>query len=93
MNVKIEDRMTPSLQRMDRELRTLIPRVYDFFKQQTPIRTGAARKQTQLKGSTIHANYAYAERLDQGYSKQAPEGMIRPTEQFIKKELDRIFRK
>ena len=33
---------------------------------------------------TINADYPYAKRLDQGYSKKAPRGMSKPTGEFIK---------
>lgn len=62
---------------------------YDFFKQTTPIDTGRARRNTKLSGDKILAQYPYAVRLDTGYSKQAPDGMSKPTEQFI----DRYIKK
>jgi hypothetical protein len=39
---------------------------------------GNARRKTTLKNDTIHANYAYATRLDNGWSKQSPNGMSKP---------------
>ncbi len=63
---------------------------YQFFKRQTPIKTGNARRNTVKRQNEIEANYAYARRLDQGYSKQAPDGMTQPTikhiQDMIKKE-------
>jgi hypothetical protein len=56
-----------------------------FFIAHTPIRTGNARSHTDLRGkTTIVADYPYAERLDEGYSPQAPAGMSRPTEDHIR---------
>ena len=64
-------------------------KAYDFFKAKTPIRSGNARSRTSLKNkNTIDANYAYAKRLDEGYSKQAPQGMVEPTV----KEIDRLIK-
>ena len=66
---------------------------YVYFKATTPIRTGNARRSTSFSKDTIHAQYPYAERLDNGYSRQAPNGMSKPTEAFIKKTVDNIIRK
>lgn len=63
------------------------------FRSLTPIRSGNARRQTKLTQNTIVANYAYAERLDQGWSKQAPEGMLKPFERWFKSYVERTFRK
>lgn len=58
---------------------TLAKEGFKFFKQTTPIKTGNARRNTFLKQNEIEANYPYARRLDEGYSKQAKEGMTKPT--------------
>jgi hypothetical protein len=70
---------------------TLPKEAYDYFVESTPIRTGNARRSTSLRGSTVDANYAYAERLDQGYSRQAPKGMSQPTEKFLQKRIDDLI--
>lgn len=49
----------------------------------TPVDTGRARKSTVLRDNEIQAQYPYAQRLDKGYSKQAPDGMTKPTEKYI----------
>lgn len=63
---------------------------YDQFVLTTPIRSGNARDHTQLKDNVITANYPYAQRLDEGYSRQAPKGMTAPTikhvQQYIKRQ-------
>lgn len=64
-----------------------------FFKNATPVRSGNARSRTQTVGQKITANYAYAGRLDEGWSKQAPTGMSEPaTNYFVKNLNDRIGR-
>jgi hypothetical protein len=73
--------------------KTLPKEAYDYFVDSTPIRTGNARRSTRLRGSTIDANYAYAERLDDGYSRQAPKGMTGPTEKFLQKRIDNLIGK
>lgn len=63
---------------------------YRFFKAETPIRSGNARNNTKLKRKLeIHANYPYAGRLDDGWSRQSPKGMTAPTEDFIEDEVSR----
>lgn len=51
----------------------------------TPIKTGNARHNTSLRGLEIVADYPYAERLDNGWSKQSPDGMTEPTMGYINK--------
>lgn len=64
---------------------------YKEFVRNTPVLTGNARRNTNLQGSTIDANYNYAGKLDRGFSRKAPQGMSKPTMEFIrtyiKKEL------
>ena len=56
-----------------------------YFKGITPKRTGNARNKTVTneRKSRIEANYPYAGRLDEGYSKQAPKGMSDPTIDYL----------
>ena len=62
---------------------------YRYFKSKTPVRSGNAKRRTRLSGDEIQANYPYAERLDNGYSDLAPEGMSAPTEKHIKSWIKR----
>jgi hypothetical protein len=73
--------------------KTLPKEAYDYFVDSTPIRTGNARRSTRLRGNTIDADYNYAERLDDGYSRQAPKGMSGPTEKFLQKRIDDLIGK
>lgn len=82
-------------QQMDRAIKALedLPEAaLDEFKKNTPIRSGNARRRTHLKKDTIVADYPYAQRLDEGYSKQRPEGMTAPTEEWIREEVERRLR-
>jgi hypothetical protein len=88
-----EDRITPSLQKIESELKRLPQQAYEFWVSKTPERSGNAKSKTKLRDGNIVADYAYAKRLDQGWSSQAPEGMSKPTEQFIKQTLDKKMRK
>ena len=57
---------------------------YRVFYSNTPVRSGNARSKTELRQDTIQANYPYATRLDNGYSKQRPKGMVAPTMAWLK---------
>jgi hypothetical protein len=57
---------------------------HKVFYANTAIRTGNARRNTNLYQNVIEANYPYAQRLDQGYSPQRPNGMTKPTMAFLK---------
>lgn len=94
-NLKIQNNITSSLKKVQKQLDKLPEEAYQFFKAQTPIRSGNARRNTKFNKSRdeIQANYNYATRLDEGYSSQAPEGMTKPTEDFIKKRAKQIIRK
>jgi hypothetical protein len=61
----------------------LAKEAYKFFRDVTPFKSGNARRNTHLTGDSIQGDYPYATRLDQGYSNQAPNGMSRPTQQFV----------
>lgn len=52
---------------------------YKTFVDKTPVRSGNAKRNTKKSGNSIDANYAYAQRLEEGWSKQAPKGMTEPT--------------
>lgn len=61
-----------------------------YFRAVTPIRSGNARRNTLRNKNEIEANYPYARRLDDGYSRQARDGMTKPTiahmQEWIKKQ-------
>lgn len=90
---KTVDRITANTQRQRRLLAQLPQRAFEHWVKQTPIRTGNAKRKTRLANDTIEANYPYAQRLDNGYSKQAPDGMSRPTQRFIDRAIRFILRK
>jgi hypothetical protein len=57
---------------------------HEYFKKVTPIDSGNARRSTTVQGDTVYAKYPYAGRLNEGYSKQAPKGMVQPTIEFLR---------
>jgi hypothetical protein len=93
MSVTIKDNITSSLQRVNKQINNLPKEAFTQFVKDTPIRSGNARRKTKLSGNKIIAGYNYAQKLDEGFSKQAPEGMTKPTEQFIEKRMAEILRK
>jgi|TARA_B110000977_G_scaffold28951_1_gene37418 hypothetical protein len=84
-------RIVPHLQKKDKRLRVVPKEAYDVFKEATPVRSGNARRKTRLQGTTIKADYPYAQRLDDGWSRQAPQGMVDPTIKFIKSKIAEIL--
>ncbi len=93
--------MTNSLKRIQNKLNKVPQEAYKEFVKNTPIKTGNARRNTKLKGKTIEANYQYAQVLDKGRhmtsrgmrgSEQAPEGMSKPTQEFIQKRITKILK-
>lgn len=66
---------------------------YEYFRDITPKRTGNARRNTRLSNDRIIADYPYAEKLDEGRSRQAPKGMTDPTIEYIEDQLDKKIRK
>lgn len=94
VDIKIDDGITPVLKGMQRELNKYPQDAEREFKALTPIDTGHARRNTRLvKNDTIEANYPYAQPLDQGHSRQAPQGMTKPFEKWVRGKLKQIFGK
>ncbi len=54
------------------------PRLWKSGKAPAGYSPGNAKRSTTLKNDTIHANYPYATRLDNGWSTQAKQGMSQP---------------
>lgn len=88
-NLRSTEKMFDNAEKIARDL---VRDGYEYFVKQTPVRSGNARRNTQLRGTTIDANYAYAQRLDQGYSSQSPKGMTEPTEKFLEQRLEQLTR-
>lgn len=81
-----------NMKKITQKLNKIPDEAYKVFVQNTPIRSGNARRNTKLQNKdTIVAKYPYAKRLDEGYSKQSPKGMIEPTMNFIRKRIKEIL--
>lgn len=67
---------------------------YFFLKRKTPKRSGNARNKTRKESNLrIGSRYPYAEKLDEGWSKQAPNGFTDPTIDEMIKLVDKEIRK
>lgn len=90
----ISDRLNKVLDTLNSN--TLSKVAYDKFKDVTPVKTGHAKRNTNLVGKTIDANYSYANVLDKGRhmtprgmrgSEQAPRGMTEPTIKHLREYI------
>ena len=93
MPIRIKDKMSPSLKKIRQDIDGVPESAYAFWRRTTPIRSGRARRSTRLNNNTIEARYPYAEALDSGSSKQAPQGMSKPTTDFLDREYRKRIRK
>lgn len=92
MRVKIIERsIDKKLSKKQAELKKIPSKFYDFFLKTTPKDTGNARRRTRLVSDTIHADYPYAGRLNRGWSRQAPDGMVRPAIKYIRQLINKIM--
>lgn len=85
MSGEINDRLNKLKTTLDKKVLAKV--AYNKFYSTTPIRTGNARSNTDLRNNLIEANYPYADRLDEGYSKQAPRGMTEPTIEYVQRYI------
>jgi len=92
-NVKIINKSSQINQQITKDLNNLSKDTYKEFIRITPKDTGNARSKTRLQADVIKADYPYAERLDNGWSKQAPEGMIKPITKWVEERIKQIFRR
>lgn len=84
------NKLTQRIDTIKKDFERLPREAFDYFVSITPRDKGNARSKTRLRGNTIVADYPYAVRLDEGWSKQAPDGMVKPTEEFIARRIDQI---
>lgn len=80
-------KISARVKNLEKKISDLKEDAADYFQSTTPIRTGNARSKTKLDKNRIEANYHYATKLNEGYSKQAPKGMTEPTIEFIKDQV------
>jgi len=82
------------LERLSKIADLVMPEALTYFKGLTPKRSGNARRKTNLdRNNRIKADYDYAAPLDQGLSRQAPQGMTKPTEKRIAQLVSRYLQR
>ena len=91
LKIDIKSNINPTLKSIQKKIDKIPADAHKVFVKETPVRSGNARRKTKLNNKTIQANYPYAQRLDEGYSKQSPEGMTQPTVDFITNEFINIM--
>jgi hypothetical protein len=106
VQIKGATQLSSKLKKIQDKLDKLPQEAYKEFVQLTPVgdpnrwktkykpknyTPGNARRKTKLKGDTIEANYPYAKRLNEGWSSQAPKGMVEPLMKFLRKRVKDIF--
>lgn len=91
IKVDIQDLITGEVDKIKKELVKVPRQGLAEYQRLTPIRSGNARRNTYLQGDTIHADYPYAARLDEGYSKQAPRGMSTPWFKWFENRIKQIM--
>lgn len=83
---------------LDQTVRLVSRDLFTTVKSKTPIRSGRAKrgwtlKQKKPRRYEIANKVPYIERLDNGYSKQAPNGMTRPAIREVANKRIRRFTK
>lgn len=94
-NIKIDSSEFKDLIReLDKMPEVVMKQAYPFYKSKTPVRSGNARNKTKLERKlTIKSNYPYAGRLDEGWSKQSPEGFTDPTSDKLEEYVNNYVKK
>lgn len=91
---QIQSQIAKDITKLKGRLDDFPDQALDKFKELTPVDTGNARKNTSLKNNkTIVANYPYAKRLNEGWSKQAPDGMVNPFLKWLRQQSNLIFKR
>jgi len=90
MSIVGRSKIKSRLDRVEQEIHKIKDFAHQEFQSITPIRTGNARKSTRRTQEGVKADYNYAVRLNDGYSKQAPDGMTKPTVEAIQAYVRRI---
>lgn len=72
----------------EQEWQSICDQVFTFLQDVTPVDTGVCRDAWEMNWSPVDCQFynptEYASYLDEGWSSQAPDGMIRPAIQFLR---------
>lgn len=82
---------------VDQMVRSISTDLFNTVKQFTPVRSGRAKRSWRLRKERKYSyevsnRVPYIDRLDEGYSKQAPQGMTRPALREVLNRARRRFR-
>jgi len=64
--------------RLDRGIEEMSEDLKDYLKDETPVDTGYAKSRWRLRRDSISNDADYIDVLEDGWSKQAPKGMLKP---------------
>lgn len=82
------------LDRVNQRIDKISPKALKKFRELTPKDQGNARRKTKLQSNnTIVADYPYAVRLNEGWSKQAPKGMVEPFLKWLRAQTRIILKR
>ena len=87
---RLSNNIDRRIKKVNDRLKTIPADAAAVFRGVTPIDTGNAKRSTKLKNTSIVADYDYANRLNTGYSRQAPGGMTDPTIKYIRDQISKI---
>lgn len=90
MGIRIDDKEVRAMfEELSDVPEFVMEKTYPYLKSRTPIQSGNARQNTRLEKdkSVIGARYPYADRLNTGWSQQAPQGFTEPSI----KEMDSLI--
>lgn len=91
INLRVDTSPVKSMLESVKDLEAdLVTEAHRYFKSITPVKTGNARRNTFRSADGVEANYPYAARLDEGYSRQAPRGMSDPTIEHMEQVFDKL---
>jgi len=88
VKLDVKSNVAKTMNEYSKLAKTVAKKTYTYFRDITPERTGNAKRRTRLKDTTITADYNYASKLDEGYSRQAPEGMTQPSIDYMEKTFN-----
>lgn len=88
VNLKVKSNVAKTMAEYSKLASVVAKKTYTYFKAITPERTGNAKRRTRLNDTTITADYNYAGKLDEGYSRQAPQGMTGPSIDYMEKTFN-----
>lgn len=87
---KVTNNIEKRIAHLNRQLPKIVDQAYNTFVDETPYKTGNAKSKTRKVRNEIVADYPYANRLNEGYSRQAPDGMTEPTIKEIKNIVKKL---